>query len=92
MTTKEQTSQESEIKFYIVKVINNINKTNVTYSELGDELNSFNNNNIQSKLQRLKEDDVVRTAVYQDRDRTKNKRREYAGHGRVSKKPRFLSG
>ena len=92
MTTKEQTSQESEIKFYIVKVINNINKTNVTYSELGEELNSFNNNNIQSKLQRLREDDFVRTAIYQDRDRTKNKQREYVGHGRVSKKPRFLSG
>ena len=92
MTTREQTSQEGEIKFYIVKVINNINKTNVTYSELGDELNSFNNSNIQSKLQRLTEDDFVRIAIYQDRDRTKNKRLEYAGHGRVSKKPRSLSG
>ena len=71
LTTREQTSQEGEIKFSIVKVVNNINKTNVTYSELGDELNSFNNDNIQSKLQRLSEGDVVRTAIYKDGDGTK---------------------
>ena len=47
LTTSEQTSQEGEIKCSIVKVINNINKTNVTYSELDDELNSFKNDNIQ---------------------------------------------
>ena len=92
MTTREQTSQEGEIKCSIVKVINNINKTNVTYSELDDELNSFKNDNIQSKLQRLSEGDVVRTAIYKDGDGTKNKGQEYTGHGRVSKKPRFLSG
>ena len=63
LTTREQTSQEGEIKFSIVKVINKINKTNVTYSELRDELNSFNNDNIQSKLQRLSEGDIVRTAI-----------------------------
>ena len=92
LTTREQTSQEGEIKCSIVKVINNINKTNFTYSELDDELNSFKNDNIQSKLQRLSEGDVVRTAIYKDGDGTENKGQEYTGHGRVSKKPRFLSG
>ena len=61
LTTREQTSQEGEIKFYIVQVINNTNKTKVAYSELCDKLNRFKNDNIQSKLQRLSEGDVFRT-------------------------------
>ena len=91
MTTREQTSQKGEIIFSIVKVINNINKSNVSYSELGDELNNFNNDNLQSKLQQLSESNIVRGKNFQDRDGTINKQRQYTRHGRVSKKPRFLS-
>ena len=91
LTTREQTSQKGEIIFSIVKVINNINKSNVSYSELGDELNNFNNDNLQSKLQQLSESNIVRGKNFQDRDGTKNKQRQYTRHGRVSKKPRFLS-
>ena len=44
------------------------------YSELSGELNNFNNDNIQSKLQRFSEGDVVRITIYKDGDGTKNKR------------------
>ena len=59
LTSREQTSQKGEIEFSIVKVIDNINKSNISYSELGDELNNFNNGNIQSKLQQLSESNIV---------------------------------
>ena len=35
-------------------------------SELGDELSSFNNDNIHSKFQKLSEGDVGRKAMYKD--------------------------
>ena len=90
LTTREQTSQEGEIKFSIVKVVNNINKTNVTYSELGDELNSFNNDNIQSKLQRLSEGDVVRTAIYKDGDGTKTNHKNIQDMDELAKSQDFF--
>ena len=92
MTKTEQTFEKGEIKFSIVKVINNINKYNITYSEIGDELNNVKNDNIQSKLQQLSEGNIIRGTNYQDNNGRKNKRRKYTGHGRVSKKPRFLLG
>ena len=93
LTKREQTSQLGEIKFSIVKVINNINKNNVKYSELGDELSSLNNDNIQSKLQRISESDTDDGKTTLHRTGGKNKKqRQYTGHRRVSKKPRFLSG
>ena len=92
MTKTEQTFEKGEIKFSIVKVINNINKYNITYSEIGDELNNVKNDNIQSKLQQLSEGNIIRGTNYQDNNGTKNKRRKYTEHGRGSKKPRFLLG
>ena len=91
LISREQTSQKGEIEFSIVKVIDNINKSNISYSELGDELNNFNNDKIQSKLQQLSDSNIVGGTDNQDRDRTTNKRRQYTGHGRVGKKPIFLS-
>ena len=90
MRTTEQTSQKGEIKFSILKVINNTNKSNISYSELGNELNNFKNDNNESKPQQIIESDIFRGTNYQDRDGTKNKRQHYTGHGRVSKKQRFL--
>ena len=48
--TREQTSQKAATKFYIDKVITNINNSNVTYLELSYDLKSINNDNIHSKL------------------------------------------
>ena len=95
LATREQTSQKGVIRFSIDKVITNINNSNVTHSDLSDKLKSINNDNIQSKLQQLSESDITRgtiTATDKSRDGKQNKRQKYTGHGRVSKKPRFLSG
>ena len=90
LASREQTSQEGEIKFSIVKVVNNINNTNVTYSALGDKLNSFNNDNIQSKLQRLSEGDVVRTAIYKDGDGTKTNHKNIQDMDELAKSQDFF--
>ena len=93
LSTREQTFRKGVIKFSIDKVITNINNSNVTYSDLNNELKNINNDNIQSKLQQLGEGNINRrTTTDQNRDGKQNKRRDYSGHGRVSKKPRFLSG
>ena len=73
MTTREQTSQTSEITFSIVKVIDKTNKNNVIYSATVDEINSLNNGNIQSKLERISESDMSRTTTHKDRDDKRNK-------------------
>ena len=73
MTTREQTSQTSEIKFSIVKVIDKTNKNKVIYSATVDEINSLNNGNIQSKLERISESDMSRTTTHKDRDDKRNK-------------------
>ena len=43
----KQTSSPFEINFSIVKVIDNINRQNVIYSEISDELSDFKNDNVQ---------------------------------------------
>ena len=94
VAAREQTYQKDVIRFSIDKVITNINNSNVTCSDLSDELKSINNDNIQSKLQQHSESDITRgeTATNKNRDGDQTKRRrKYTGHGPVSKKPRFLS-
>ena len=51
LATREQTSQQGEIKFSIVKVIDNTNRTKVIYSEVSDELSNLKYDNIRSKVQ-----------------------------------------
>ena len=41
LATREQTSQEYDIKFSIVKEIDDVNKSSVIYSEVTTELNNF---------------------------------------------------
>ena len=53
LAMRQQTSQKGVIKFSIDKVIANINSSNISYLELGDELKHINNDSIQSKLQKL---------------------------------------
>ena len=44
---RKQTSTSEKIIFSNQKIIYNITKNNAVYSELGDELNNFNNDNVQ---------------------------------------------
>ena len=88
LPTRKQTSQTDAINFYIVKVIDNTNRTNVIYSEISDELRNLKNDNIQSRISRISERDSFRQ---EPRKKRGDRRREYTGHERVSKKPRFLS-
>ena len=48
---REQTSNDSEIKFSIVKVIDSLNKTNVIYSEITNELNNLKNDSNRRTIQ-----------------------------------------
>ena len=85
---REETSQTDAIKFSIVKVIDNTNRTNVIYSKLSDELSNLKNDDIQSRISKISERDSFRQKPNKKRN---DQRRKYTGHGRVSKKPRFLS-
>ena len=70
---REQTFRKGVIKFSIDEVITNINNSNVTYSDLNNELKNINNDNIQSKLQQLGEGDINRrTTADQNRDGKQN--------------------
>ena len=85
---RKETSSPGEINFSIVKVIDNVNKHDSINSDVSDELSDFKNDIVQRTIQRASEGDSVgKTATKQQHVR----RREYTGHGRVSKQPRFLS-
>ena len=88
LAAREETSQTDAIKFSIVKVIDNTNRTNVIYSKLSDELSNLKNDDIHSRISRTSERDSFRQEPNKKRN---DQRREYTGHGRVSKNPRLLS-
>ena len=90
LATRKQTYQKGEIIFSIDKVIANMNSSDVNYLELGDELKNFNNDNTQSKLQQLGNCSITGREPT-DKNRNEQYKRENNRHGRVSKKPRFLS-
>ena len=73
LARREQTSEKGAIKFSIDKVRTNINNSNVTYSELGDELKNINNDNIQSKLQQLIKGDITDGGTRTGKDGKQNK-------------------
>ena len=88
LATRKETLSPSEINFSIVKVIGNKNKHDSINSDVSDELSDFKNNIVQRTIQRASEDESVgKTATKQQHIQ----RPEYTGHGRVIKKPRFLS-
>ena len=93
LAIRKQTSQKGAIKFSINKVISNLNSSDVSYLELGDELKNINNDNIQSKLQQLGNGNIISRGTRDKNGDGQSKRRKNTGdgHGRVSKKPRFLS-
>ena len=72
MAAREQTSQESEIKFSIVNVIDSINRDNVIYSEVSDKFNYLKNDNFQSKVQRISGTDLG-SSTGKKRDREQQK-------------------
>ena len=90
LATRKQTYQKGEIIFSIDKVIANMNSSDVNYLELGDELKNFNNDNTQSKLQQLGNCNITGREPT-DKNRIERYKRENNRHGRVRKKPRFLS-
>ena len=57
------------MKFSIVKVIDNTNRTNIIYSEVGDELSNLKNDNIQSKVQRISKSGSVTKTTDTRRDK-----------------------
>ena len=94
LAIRKQTSQKGAIKFSIDKVMSNLNSSDVSYLELGDELKNINNANIQSKPQQLGNSNIISRGTRDKNGDGQSKRRKNTsdGHGRVSKKPRFLSG
>ena len=61
LAVRKQTSSPFEINFSIVKVIHNINRQNVIYSEISDELSDFKKGNVvQRPIQRISEINFVR--------------------------------
>ena len=74
LARREETSQKGAIKFSIDKVITNINNSNVTYSELSNELKNINNDNIQSKLQQLSKGNITDGGTRKDKDGKQNMR------------------
>ena len=93
LAIRKQTSQKGAIKFSIDKVMSNLNSSDVSYLELGDELKNINNANIQSKPQQLGNSNIISRGTRDKNGDGQSKRRKNTGdgHGRVSKKPRFLS-
>ena len=71
LATRKLTSQIDIIKFSIDKVTANINSSDVSYSVLGDELKNINNDNIQSKLEQLGNDNTI-SRWPTNKDRTDN--------------------
>ena len=75
MTTRKQTSQIGIIKFSIDKVIANINSSDVSYLELGDELKNINNDKTQNfnnlvTATPLAEDQQIKTETDNLNDKT----------------------
>ena len=89
---EKSTSEKGVIKFSIDKVIKNLNNSDVSYLDLGNELKNIDNDNFQSKLQQLGRGNITsRKQGNKNRDRDGKQQWNYR-HGRVSKKTRFFSG
>ena len=81
---REQTSNDSEIKFSIVKVIDSLNKTNVIYSEITNELNNLKNDNNRRTIQ------SVSRSSFNSRAISTKSRREFDGSRSSAKSQDFF--
>ena len=87
LVVRKQTSTSEKIIFSNQKIIYNITKNNAVYSEIGDELNNFNNDNVQFEqlLWGVSERDI-------GREETDGAKWRYSDYDRrISKNTRFLS-
>ena len=84
LATREQTFQENDIKFSTVWLIDNINKSRASYSEVTNKLNSFNNDFAWGAVQPISGGSLA------SRGNSAKSKRKYDDR-RNSKKPRFLS-
>ena len=83
---RKQTLTGEKIKTYVEKIIDNTTKNNTIYTDIGDELNDFDNDNIQFEwpVLGISESDSRR----EEKDGTKQRYRDY--DRQISKNPRFL--
>ena len=88
LASRKETSSPSEKNCSIVKVIDNANKHGSINFDDNDEVSDFKNNIVQRTIQRASKSYTFREATTK---RQNIRQREHTGHGRVSKKPRFLS-
>ena len=87
MAKRKETSSPSELTFSVVQVIDNINKHDSINFDTNDELIDFRNDIVQRTIQRGNEGDAFgKTKATQQYIQ----RREFTGHGRVIRKPRFF--
>ena len=96
LALRKQTSTVDKIIFSIENLIDRSNKKNDIYFEINDELKDLNNDEVQFKtiIRQTSESDVNRTTG-SDRYHRKQQRQQQQQErydGRVSKKPRYLSG
>ena len=89
MAVRREILYPTEINFSIVKVIDSTNRQDGIYSEISSELSNFKDDNIQRTVQQISKSDTCRETAPRGPNR---QRREHTSNGRVSKKPRFLSG
>ena len=87
MAIRKQTSTGEKVIFSIEKIIDVTTKSNTIYTDIGQELNDFNNDKVQFErpVWGISESD----SKTGERDGTKRRYTEY--HRRISKKPRLLS-
>ena len=87
LAVKKETSA-IEIVFSIVSLIDKLNRFEDLYYKLGDELREFDDDRVQPKSRVRKLSQADNRGATDDSDRRKKQRNK---HGRISKKPRFLS-
>ena len=84
---RKQTSTGEKIKTSVEKIIDDTTKNNTIYTDIDDELNDFDNDNVQFEwpVLGISESDSRR----EEKDGAKQRYRNY--DRQISKKPRFLS-
>lgn len=100
LVVRKQTVSSLEINFSTVKVIDNKNRQNAIYSEISDELRDFKNDNVQQTIRWAGENNFGRgkpepaefVGGEPKHERGDRRQQQNTVGGRVSKKPRFLSG
>ena len=94
LAKRNQTSQNNDIRFSIVKIITCSNNLDVEYIRLNNELKNICDGNSHSKLQQIGRGDSDRGGSSIEKragDRNRPAKEQGSERRQVSKKPRFLS-